>query len=68
LDRVTTTDETPHDRHRELLWLLGAIGVLLAIGLAILIAVVLVYRSGNIRGHPLPTATPVRTETPVTRP
>lgn len=66
---VTAERKAPRERHREFLWLLGAIGALLVLGLAILVTVVLLYRAGPIRGHPAPTnATPVQTEAPATSP
>jgi hypothetical protein len=65
---VTTARDTPREHHREFLWLMGVIGALLVIGVAILITVVLLYRSGNIRGHPQPTATPAATASPVAQP
>ena len=63
---MTTPDNTPRERNREILWLLGGIGALLVLGLAVLLAVVLIYRAGPVRGHPTPT--PAQTATPAARP
>jgi hypothetical protein len=43
---------------REFRLLLGVIGLLVVLGLAALLIVVLLYRSGPIRGHPAASPTP----------
>ena len=55
---------TPDAHRRELRLILGAIGALIVFGLVVLIAVVLIYRSAPIRGHPQPTATPTAGTSP----
>ena len=49
-------DATRPSRHREFLWLMGGIGVLLVI--------VTFYRAGPIRGHPPATPAPTATASP----
>jgi len=51
-------DTTSSERHREFRLLLGVIGALIVIGLAVVLLVVVSYRTGPIGGHPTsPTPT-----------
>jgi hypothetical protein len=57
-------DTTPPEGRREFLLLLGGLGVLLLVGLAVLLFVVTVYRAAPIRGHPPPSPVPTATHSP----
>lgn len=57
-------DATRPSRHREFLWLMGGIGVLLVVGLIVLLVIVTFYRAGPIRGHPPATPAPTATASP----
>jgi hypothetical protein len=56
-------DATSAQGHREFRWLIGLIGLLLVLGLAALLLVVLLYRAGPMRRHPLASPTPRATAT-----
>jgi hypothetical protein len=49
--------------HREFRWLIGVMGLLLVLGLAALLLVVLLYRAGPMRRHPLASPVPRATAT-----
>jgi hypothetical protein len=57
-------DATRPTGHREFLWLMGGIGVLVVVGLIVLLVIVTFHRAGPIRGHPPATSVPTATASP----